>query len=801
MKFSERWLREWVDPPVDTAGLCEQLTMAGLEVESVTPAAPFFEGVVVGRVLSVEAHPSAGRLRCCQVDVGSDRPLSIVCGAGNVRTGLLAPTACDGARLPDGTRIRPARLRGELSEGMLCSAAELGLAEQADGLLELPDDAAVGQDIHACLGLDDHIIELSLTPNRSDCLSVGGIAREVGVLNACPVHAVDTAAVPPACEAAFPVTVAAPQACPRYLGRVIRNVNPAAATPLWMRERLRRSGLRSIHPVVDVTNYVMLELGQPMHAFDLDRLEQGIEVRLARPGESLRLLDGQVVTLDEDVLVIADASGPLAMAGIMGGAASGVGERTQNLFLESAFFSPGAIAGRARRHGLHTDSSHRFERGVDPALAHRAMARATALLLEIVGGEPGPVVDVTAGEYLPVRKAVALRARRLQRLLGMEVAPQKVQDIFQRLGCAVEAVEAGWRVTPPTARFDIAIEADLIEEVARIHGYQNLPVVRPRASLAIEGGVAPRRQRHRASRLLVDRGYREAITYSFIDPELQRLFDPERAPVALSNPLSSDLAVMRTSLWPGLVQALIHNLHRQQKRVRLFEIGMKYIKQHNEIKENLVVSGAVTGSLWPEQWGAAQRPVDFYDVKGDVEALLRCGGRAEPRFSARPVHPALHPGQSAALLDERGDCHGWLGVLHPRLAQALALEQDVLVFELSSHIIGEDAIPVFRELSRFPAVRRDLAVIVAEAVPAGEVMDCVREAAGPLLRQLQLFDVYRGKGIVSGKKSIALGLTLQDFSRTLTDAEVEALLERVLAHLKDRLDATLRDQPGKDKER
>ncbi len=793
MKFSEQWLREWVDPPVDTAGLCEQLTMAGLEVESVTPAAPLFEGVVVGRVLSVAAHPSAERLRLCQVDVGSGRPLSVVCGAANVRAGLLAPTACDGARLPDGTRIRPTRLRGELSEGMLCSAAELGLAEQADGLLELPDDATVGQDIRACLGLDDRIIELSLTPNRSDCLSVGGIAREVGVLNACPVSAVDTAAIPPACEAVFPVTVTAPRACPRYLGRVIRNVNPAAAAPLWMRERLRRSGLRSIHPVVDVTNYVMLELGQPMHAFDLDRLEQGIEVRQARPGESLRLLDGQAVTLDEDVLVIADASGPLAMAGIMGGAASGVGGQTRNLFLESAFFSPEAIAGRARRHGLHTDSSHRFERGVDPALAHRAMERATALLLEIVGGEPGPVVDVTAGEYLPVRKAVTLRARRLERLLGMQVPPQRVRDIFQRLGCAVETVEAGWRVTPPSARFDIAIEADLIEEVARIHGYQNLPVVRPRASLAIEGDEAAHRARRRASRLLVDRGYREAITYSFIDPALQRLFDPDQAPVALSNPLSSDLAVMRTSLWPGLVQALIHNLHRQQKRVRLFEIGMKYIKQDNEIKENLVVSGALTGSLWPEQWGAVERPVDFYDVKGDVEALLRCGGSSEVRFSAGPAHPALHPGQSAALLDGKGACQGWLGVLHPRLAQALALEQDVLVFELSSHIIGGGGIPVFRELSRFPAVRRDLAVIVAEEVPAGEVLECVRSAAGPLLRQLQLFDVYRGKGIVSGKKSIALGLTLQDFSRTLTDDEVEALIQRVLAHLEDRLGATLRD--------
>ncbi|MFQ5488402.1 MAG: phenylalanine--tRNA ligase subunit beta, partial [Gammaproteobacteria bacterium] len=766
---------------------------AGLEVEAVEPVAPEFSGIVVGRVLSVEPHPQADRLRLCQVDVG-EQTLDIVCGAANVRAGMRVPTACIGARLADGTKIKRSKLRGAASEGMLCSAQELGLADSAEGLLALPEDAAPGRDIRDYLRLDDCAIELSLTPNRSDCLGLAGIAREVGVISRCALHPVSTAPLAARSEERFPVTVQAPAACPRYLGRTIRGVDPAAQTPLWMREHLRRSGLRSSGPLVDVTNYVMLELGQPMHAFDLDRLQGGIEVRLARPGEAITLLDGQRIELAEDVLVIADEAHVLAMAGIMGGEDSGVGDETTALFLESAFFHPDAIAGRARRYGLHTDSSHRFERGVDPELPQRAMERATALLLEIVGGEPGPVLDVTASAHLPQRPEVVLRSQRIERLLGMAVAEEEVGDILQRLGCEVQGCGGQWRIKPPSARFDIAIEADLIEEVARIHGYQQLPASRPSAALVIDAREAPSQQRRHAAQLLVDRDYQEAITYSFVAPGLQRLFDPQQEAIALANPISSDTAVMRTSLWPALVQALIHNLNRQQKRVRIFEFGSKYVKQGNEIKEYSMLSGAVTGSLYPEQWGETLRPVDFYDVKGDVEALLTCaGGEHEIRFAARPSHPALHPGQSACLVDAAGAVQGWLGALHPRLAHELQLEQNVLVFELSFNIIAGGGIPVFHELSKFPAVRRDLAIIIADEVEAQAMLDCVREVAGKLLQQLQLFDVYRGKGIDSGKKSLALGLTLQDFSRTLTDSEIDALMERILAHLQEKLGATLRE--------
>ncbi|HHH36137.1 MAG TPA: phenylalanine--tRNA ligase subunit beta [Gammaproteobacteria bacterium] len=792
MKFSELWLREWVDPPLDTAGLCERLTMAGLEVEAVTPVAPEFSGVVVGRVLEVAPHPRADRLRLCRVDVGTGEPLPIVCGAANVRVDMRAPVACVGARLPDGTRIRPARLRGEESRGMLCSAAELGLAENAGGLLELPGDAEPGRDIRDYLQLDDCSIELSLTPNRSDCLGIAGVAREVGVITRCEVQAVDTAAVAPSCDARLPVDVSAPAACPRYLGRVLRGVDTAAGTPLWMRERLRRSGLRSIDPVVDVTNYVMLELGQPMHAFDLARIRGGIEVRLARPGEQLVLLDGQRIELEEDVLVIADQERPLALAGIMGGVDSGVSADTRDIFLESAFFSPDAIAGRARRYGLHTDSSHRFERGVDPRLAARAMERATALLREIVGGEPGPVMEACHEESLPRRAAIRLRGDRIRRLLGMTVPEEEVGDILRRLDCRVSGGDGEWQVTPPSARFDLAIEADLVEEVARVRGYDSLPTRRPLGALAIEARPVVQARRHRAALCLVDRGYREAVTYSFVSAELQGLFDPDTPPIVLANPISRDTAVMRTSLWPGLVQTIIHNLNRQQKRVRIFELGCKYFKQQDEIHEEFVIAGAATGKAWPEQWGLPARELDFYDVKGDIEALLQATGAGTIRFSACK-HPALHPGQSAALLDEEGNRRGWLGLLHPRLARELALEQKVLVFELSSNIIAGGGIPGFRELSRFPAIRRDLAVVVPETVEAQAVTDCVREAAGTRLQDLRLFDIYRGKGIESGKKSIALGLILQDPERTLTDEEADALVAGVLRLLGERLGASLRD--------
>ena len=798
MKFSEKWLREWVDPAVTSAELCEQLTMAGLEVEACEPVAPAFSGVVVGEVKTLAPHPQADRLQICQVDIGAAEALSIVCGAQNVRLGMKVPTACIGARLPAGMRIKKTRLRGVESQGMLCSARELGLAEAAEGLMALPPEALPGTDVRQLLDLDDHAIELGLTPNRSDCLSVAGIAREVAVLNRCGLAAPAAASPTPTASSSevFAVEILQPAACPRYVGCVVRGIDPRAVTPLWMQERLRRSGLRSISAVVDISNYVMLELGQPMHAFDLDRLSGGIQVRLARPGEKITLLDEQQLSLTEDTLVIADHHQAVAMAGIMGGLESAVDETTENLFLESAFFTPASIAGRARQYGLHTDSSHRFERGVDYELPARAMDRALSLLLEIVGGEAGPVMETLSQAHLPAHQAISLRAERVERLLGLRVASDEIADILVRLGFRLNEQSAdSWEVEVPSFRFDISMEADLIEEIARIYGFHRLPETRPMVGMKIAARDPARRNRQRLRHVLVDRGYQEVITYSFVDARLQQLLDPGITPIALANPISPDTAVMRTTLWAGLLQALAYNMNRQQRRVRLFECGSQFIPQEGGHSEPQVVAGVASGPVCPEQWGSDERPVDFFDVKGDLEVLLATLGQdsGAVSFISEDPHPALHPGQAACLRSSAGDCLGWLGALHPRVCRALQLEQKVLVFELNFNMIAGPGTAQFRELSKFPAIRRDLAIVVDEAVTAGDLQACIRETAGEGLQQLQLFDVFRGKGIDSGKKSLALGLTLQAFSRTLTDSEIDALIERVLRQLQQRFGATLRE--------
>lgn len=804
MKFSERWLREWVDPPLDTSALVAQLTMAGLEVEAVEAVAPPFSGVVVGRVETVEAHPQADRLRVCRVDVGAGEVLTIVCGAANVAPGMRVPTARVGAELPGGLKIARAKLRGVESFGMLCSARELGLADTSDGLLPLPADAEPGRDVRALLALDDVTLELSLTPNRSDCLGVAGVAREIAALNrlepALPRHE----PVPATIAETVGLEIASPQDCPRYQARVIRGLDPRAETPLWLKERLRRSGLRSLGPVVDVTNYLLLELGQPMHAFDLARIEGGIRVRHAAAGETLVALDGQTLTLSGDMLVIADARRPVALAGIIGGAESAVGAETSSILLECAFFAPAAIAGKARRLGLHTDSSHRFERGVDPELQTRAMERATRLILDIAGGQAGPVVEAVHAEHLPRRAPIRLRADRLERLLGYPLPAAEVAGILARLGMRVRADSAGiWEVVPPSFRFDIAIEADLIEELARVHGYERLPVSRASSRLEIRARDSHMERVRRARHLLADRGYQEAITYSFVDAEMRRRLDPAREALVLANPLAADIAVMRTNLWPGLVQACLYNLKRQQARVRLFEYGRrfifnppgkgKFIHIKEQIVEESVFSGIATGTAYPEQWGVPARPLDFFDVKADVEALLSDLGRGHRYVFEAAAHPALHPGQAARIVDACGREIGWLGALHPQTAGTLGFEQAVFVFELCLDHIESPRIPLFAELSKFPAVRRDLALIVDERVTAAELCACAREAAGGLLQGLHLFDIYRGKGVDSGKKSVALGLTLQDFSRTLTDVEVDALMEGVLKQLQIKLQATLRE--------
>jgi phenylalanyl-tRNA synthetase beta chain len=804
MKFSEQWLREWVDPPLATQALVAQLTMAGLEVESVEPVAAAFSGVVVGRVEAVEPHPQADRLRVCRVDVGGGEPLTIVCGAANVAPGMHVPTALVGAQLPGGLTIARAKLRGIESFGMLCSAKELGLAEQSDGLLPLPPESVPGTDVRALLALDDVSLELSLTPNRSDCLGVAGVAREIAALNRVDVTAPRQDAVSSVIDAVVPVDVAAAEACPRYLARVIHAIDPGAQTPLWLKERLRRSGLRSLGPVVDVTNYVLLELGQPMHAFDLSRIEGGVRVRYARDGESLVALDGQAYALAADMLVIADHQQPVALAGIIGGQDSAVGATTTSILLESAFFSPAAIAGKARRLGLHTESSHRFERGVDPGLQARAMERATGLILEIAGGKPGPVIEAGDAACLPQRSPIRLRAARLQRMLGHPLAGAEVTEILTRLGMRVRAEGTdAWQVMPPSFRFDIAIEADLIEELARVHGYDRLPPSRPGSRLEITAREPHTDRVRRARHLLADRGYQEAITYSFVDAERQKLLDPSREALRLANPLAADIAVMRTSLWPGLIQACLYNLKRQQARVRLFEYGRRFIFNppdqgrtpplKEQVIEQNVFSAVATGAAYPEQWGAQSRPLDFFDIKADVEALLGDIGRGHDYIFQAATHPALHPGQVARIVDSTGREVGWLGALHPQTAAALEFEQAVFVFELNLDGVDSPQLPHFAELSKFPAVRRDLALIVDEAVTAAELCACIRTAAGDLLQGLHLFDIYRGKGVDSGKKSIALGLTLQDFSRTLTDVEVDALIEGVLKQLHSKLQATLRE--------
>ncbi|WP_303901095.1 phenylalanine--tRNA ligase subunit beta [Thiohalomonas denitrificans] len=792
MRFSERWLREWVDPRVSTRELADQLTMAGLEVDAIEPAAPAFDGVVVGHVLHVEPHPDADKLRVCKVDVGEGEPLDIVCGASNVHEGMRVPTAVVGARLPGDFKIKKAKLRGVPSRGMLCSAKELGLAEASDGLMELQADAPIGTSIRDYLELDDVSIELGLTPNRADCLSIVGIAREVGALNRMDVNGPHMESVSPVIEDTFPVEVDAPVDCARYVGRVIRGIDATAETPVWMRERLRRSGIRSLGPVVDVTNYVLLELGQPMHGFDLNRLRSGIWVRKAEEGETLVLLTGEKITLSSEDLVIADGSGPLALAGIMGGEASGVSEQTRDIFLESAFFEPTRIAGRARGYGLHTDSSHRFERGVDAQLQQCAIERATELLLGITGGRPGPVIEVVSEEYLPARTPVAIRHQRITRVLGSEIPAGQVQDVLERLDMGVTSIDAGWMVTPPSFRFDIRIEEDLIEEVARVVGYNNLPGCAPTAPLVMRTEPEAEVPLTRLRRLLVDRGYQEAITYSFVEPRVQEVLDPEADAIPLANPISADLSVMRTTLWSGLIPALIRNLNRQQGRVRLFETGLRFLRSGEETRQEPMLAGVVAGSALPEQWGSPNRPVDFFDVKGDVEELFHLSGRAENVTFEAAEHPALHPGQSA-LIRLDGEAIGWIGALHPSVEASLDLSARAFIFEVRLDAVTHGRLPQFHELSRFPAIRRDIAVVVERDMPAAKVAECARAAAPEILRELKFFDVYEGEHIDSSRKSLALRLTLQSQSRTLTDEEVDAVIDGVVTTLGNQLGASLRE--------
>ena len=791
MQISEAWLRELVNPPVTTEQLVEQLTMAGLEVDSVNPAAAKFSGVVVAEVLSLEQHPNADKLKVCNVDVGSEEPLQIICGAPNVRQGLKIPAALVGAKLPGDFKIKKSKLRGELSLGMLCSTKELGLAEDADGLMELLADAPVGKDIREYLALNDSIIELDLTPNRADCLSVEGVARELAVLNEMDWSAVMTEPVAITHQDARDVTVTSTNDCPRYLGRLINNVNVKAETPLWMQEKLRRSGLRSLGPLVDVTNYVLLDMGQPLHAFDADKLQGTINIRPGKAGEKLALLNDQIIELDEEVLVIADDNQPLALAGVMGGSTTAVSDTTQNIFLECAYFAPENIAGKARRFGLHTDSSHRFERGVDPTLQHRAIERATQLIVEISGGNAGPVAEVTTETSLPSRSPVTLRKQRIEKILGVTLPDDQINAIFQRLGMSVKAISEGWKITPPGFRFDIAIEADLIEEIGRIYGYNNLPtrslLMRSELGKATEAELPI----DRVKDLFVAKGYQEAITYSFVDENIQQLIAPDDVPICLKNPISADMSLMRTTLWCGLLKAAQYNINRQQIRVRLFENGLRFINLDGKIEQHKSLAGLVLGQVNEDQWGEKTRQVDFFDLKSDIESLVALTGNGVI-FEANE-HPALHPGQSAKITTTDNKQLGWIGMLHPTIEKQLGFDQRVFLFELDQDLILQKNIPEFSTLSKFPSVRRDLALIVNENVSVGAIENCIISCSINIIQDIVFFDVYRGKGVNEGFKSIALGLILQDDKQTLTDAEIDAIVSKVLDKLLNQLSARLRD--------
>ncbi|MGC3875147.1 phenylalanine--tRNA ligase subunit beta [Halomonas sp. GXIMD04776] len=799
MKFSEQWLREWVSPTLSTQELADQITMAGLEVDAVEAVAARFEGVVVAKVVAKEPHPDADKLSVCHVDDDAGHPTQVVCGAPNVAVGQKVPFARVGAILPGDFKIKKAKLRGVESRGMICSASELGLEEDASpGILELPLDAPVGENLRDWMNLDDTTIEVDLTPNRGDCLSVKGLAREVGVLNRLALSGPDLTLQPPSNDDVFPVRLSAPAQCPRYVGRVIRNVDVTAPTPLWMVERLRRAGVRSIDAVVDITNYVMLELGQPLHAFDLANLQEAIEVRLAREGERLVLLDGQDVALREGTLVIADRDKVLAIAGVMGGEHSGVSPRTRDVFLESAFFAPLAIAGQARSYGLHTDASHRFERGVDPELPRQAAERATALLIQITGGEPGPVNETASPDHLPGERQVRLRASRIKQCLNIALPGAEIVEILERLGMqasreGAEIAEGddAWQVGVPSWRFDVAIEEDLIEELARIHGYNRLPVRRPAARLGLVADEERRQPLTRLRRQLVARGYQEAISYSFVAPELQALLAPGEPAPRLANPISSDMAVMRASLFPGLVKALMYNLNRQQSRIRLFETGLVFRGELDSVEQTTMLGGLICGPRDPEGWAARRESVDFFDLKGDVESLLEVGSNhAAWRFEPAE-HPALHPGQTARLTYQ-GEAAGWLGALHPAIRAELGIKPEVFVFEVRLDALTQGRLPTFRALSRYPEVRRDLALVVDEGVPVQALLDSLREQAGEWLVGLHLFDVYQGAGVVEGKKSVALGLTWQHPSRTLNDEEINQLIDSIVIESRQRFGAELR---------
>ena len=790
MKFSESWLRTLVDTRLSSEELSHLLTMAGLEVEGLEPVAPQFNDVVVAQVLEVVRHPDADRLNVCKVDTGRGEPTIIVCGAPNVAVGLRVPCALPGARLPGDFTIKIAKVRGIESSGMLCSAKELGIAEDASGLLILPADAPVGQSIRQYLDLDDNQFELKLTPNRADCLSLTGVAREVAAIAGAQAKLVEVPDVVATIADQRVVLLDAPAACPLYFGRVLKGVNAKAPTPEWMKRRLERSGIRSISALVDVTNYVMLELGQPLHAFDNTKLQGAVHARMAKPEEKLLLLNEQTINIDADILVIADDAKPLAMAGIMGGEESGITLETSELFLESAFFAPKAIAGRARRYGFGSDASHRFERGVDFGGARRAIERATQLIIDICGGAAGPVTEARA--EMPARKPVRLRSARASSVIGMAFSPEQIAKLFSGLGLPFVCDGDDFLVTPPTWRFDIEIEEDLIEEIARLHGYDNIPAPAPRGPLKMLVQPEAQRPQARIRQLLVDRGYQEVVNFAFVEEVWEADFAANTNPIRLANPIASQMAVMRSTLFGALISNLVTNLKRKQSRVRLFETGRTF---HRDTRGGPVsgfhqpwkLSGLVYGGALPEGWGSGTRKADFYDVKGDLEALLAPAGL---RFE-KLLHPALHPGRAAKVILDGSEI-GCLGELHPEWVQKYDLPQAPVVFEVDFAAVTAANVPAYVEVSKFPPVIRDLAIVVDQGLSLQALLDGLQGKLPPLIQDVQLFDVYAGKGVPENKKSLAFRIVMQDTQRTLQDTEVELAVQQLVSCLEQAFAAQLR---------
>lgn len=790
MKISTSWLADWIDDVAPLETLAEALTLAGHEVDEALLLGEGLHEFVVAEILRVEAHPNADRLKVCQVSIAGDESFQIVCGAPNARAGLRSILAPAGTKMPDGNKIRRSKLRGVESQGMLCSARELGFGDEHDGIMELPENAPVGKPVAEYLGLPDGVLDLDLTPNRGDCFSVLGIAREIAATSDASLTPPVFTDVAPLSEQSCPVSVLASEACPRFVSRLVVGIDTNATSPLWMTERLRRAGLRAISPVVDVTNYVMLELGQPLHAYDNDKIRGPIVVRMAQAGEALTLLDDKALQLADDVVVIADDTGAIGMAGIMGGLSTAVSESTTNVLFEGAFWTPDFIAGRARRYGMHTDASLRFERGVDPEQQQRAVNRAVELIVAIAGGETGPISEVVEVRALPIREPIQLNFERVNRLLGHTLGKETIVSILENLGMAVTVSGDGLEATPPAFRFDLQIAEDLIEEVARVYGYDAIPAVTAWFQSPLTSRPEAVTPEAEIRDFLISGGFNEIITYSFLDPVLQRQLLGDAEEIALANPISSELSVMRSSLLPGLVKTLLANKARQRNRLRLFELGNCFDATSTP-PENMRIGGVLWGNELPEQWAGERRASDYYDGRNVVEGLL--GHAAQYAHWSASQHPALHPGQSAQIL--LGDnLIGDVGILHPRLVAELELDPAPVFFELDLPQTLAGRVPSFTPVSRFPAVRRDLAVLVSESTPVGVLLASVKAAGGELLRDVRLFDNYQGKGIEAGLKSVALGLILQETSRTLTDEDTDSVVGSIREILEREHGARLRDR-------